>query len=102
MDSEDLGYRIEALAQQAVALVNTGQNVQALDFLRQALGLAETIGSWSVRKQVEGALRWRLASALQALGRDNEAESELRRALDIFSHVWDMIEIGRASCRERV
>ena len=89
MDSEDLGHRIEALAQQAVALVNTGQNVQALDFLRQALGLAETIGSWSVRKQVEGALRWRLASALQALGRDDEAESELRRALDIFSHVWD-------------
>ena len=89
MDVEDLGQRIEALAQQAVALVNADQNVQALDTFHQALDLLETVPSRSARKQVEGALRWRLASALLPLGRDDEAESELRLALDVLSHVWD-------------
>ena len=89
MEVEDLGHRIEALAQQAVALVNADQNVQALDTFHQALDLLETVPSRSARKQVEGALRWRLASALLPLGRDDEAESELRRALDVLSHVWD-------------
>ena len=85
MDVEDLGQRIEALAQQAVALVNADQNVQALDTFHQALDLLETVPSRSARKQVEGALRWRLASALQALGRDDEAESELRLGLAALS-----------------
>lgn len=85
MDGEDLNHRIEALAQRAVALVNAGQNAQAVDLLRRALELTRTVPSHSARDQMEGALRWRLASALQTLGRDDEAESELRRGLAALS-----------------
>lgn len=85
MDGEDLGHRIQTLAQRAVALVNAGQNAQAVDLLRRVLELTRTVPSHSARDQVEGALRWRLASALQALGRDDEAESELRLGLAALS-----------------
>ena len=85
MDGEDLGHRIEAMAQQAVALANTGQNAQAVDLLRRVLELVETVPSRSARDQVESALRWRLAGALQTLGRDGEAESELHLGLAALS-----------------
>ena len=89
MDGEDLNHRIEALAERATALARAGRTVQAVDLLRRALELTRTVPSRSAHKQVEGALRWRLASALLPLGRDDEAESELRLALDVLSHVWD-------------
>ena len=39
MDGEDLGHRIQTLAQRAFALVNAGQNAQAVDLLRRVLEL---------------------------------------------------------------
>ena len=61
MDGEDLGHRIQTLAQRAVALVNAGQNAQAVDLLRRVLELTRTVPSHSARDQIESALRWRLA-----------------------------------------
>ena len=90
MDGEDLNHRIEALAEQATALARAGRTMQAIDLLRRALELVGTVPSRSARQQAEGALRWRLASALQALGRDDEAESELHRGLAALSHVSHM------------
>lgn len=87
MDGEDLNHRIEALAERATALARAGRTVQAVDLLRRALELTRTVPSRSARQQAEGALRWRLASALQALGHDDEAESELHRGLAALSHV---------------
>ena len=78
MEVEDLGHRIEVLAQQAVALVNADQNVQALDTFHQALDLLETVPSRSARKQVEGMGIG--TKAQQAMSAGYEARKDERKA----------------------